>query len=149
LTVSYVSFRHGAWAPTLSTSVRRSTAYHLPLESSGNTPAVDRDAYDRVLSLLPEGTARQMEPLRGISGGPERVLTIDTPIWWGYAWNAASIAALVLGLTSVACSPAWFNGVRARRRARRGACARCMYPLGTPSGTLAICPECGEKAASL
>lgn len=60
------------------------------------------------------------------------------PWWPGFALNTAFYAGLAW---CAAAGPRWW---RRRRRARRGECLECGYPLGESP----VCPECGAARAS-
>ncbi len=71
-------------------------------------------------------------------------------LWWGIAWNAATLATLALFCTSLIIHPAWWRRRISHRRLRRNHCGRCNYSLEATQAKAAHdakvqCPECGEQ----
>jgi len=71
-------------------------------------------------------------------------------LWWGIAWNTATLATLALFCTSLIIQPAWWRRRISRRRLRRNHCGRCNYSLEATQAKGAHnakvqCPECGEQ----
>jgi hypothetical protein len=71
-------------------------------------------------------------------------------LWWGIAWNTATLATLALFCTSLIIQPAWWRRRISLRRLRRNHCGRCNYSLEATQAreghdAKVQCPECGEQ----
>lgn len=67
-------------------------------------------------------------------------------VWTGVAWNAATLAALVVFLLAAPSVLEMFD--RKGARLRRGRCGACGYDLsgcGRDAGGVVKCPECGRE----
>ncbi len=100
--------------PALRSALGSSTA-------PGSSPAIERGYLVRVLCTR---FGREVE----------RAVLPTTPIWPGFLGNSALYAAHLFPLVS---ARHW----RRRRRAKRGLCPQCAYPVNCVDR----CPECGTS----
>ena len=107
----------------LGAIVRRAPPWYSRKSRPPDTPA------ERYLLAFRYQDQTMVTPMPGLT---ERLRTVVAPLWAGVVVFAAPPALLLR----------W--RVRARRRARRGLCARCGYDLRESP---ARCPECGTASA--
>jgi len=134
---------YGTWAP-----VTESRLWHARLSTVSWRALPDLGADDRLAHLMSAVPAERRGGWAALwppDGRPQKVAEEQRVVWWGYLWNAATLAALVGAAAWPFVAPFWFFQWRTERRRARGLCVRCTYQVRTEAGALAVCPECGTS----
>jgi hypothetical protein len=144
--MTYDVRRVGWFAPTVETVrvERRGPFNPYKREDAWSTANLDASvaAFE---AILRDPAKRNRPDLADAFARGDRV--IGRRLWWGIAWNYATLAALAaLGATIVA-QVSWWRHWLARRRIRKNRCGRCGYDLEgvAPVESAVKCSECGAR----